>query len=128
MKMDIAKAIQDAERLLPGVPAPDGREDPRWQAIIKVSEFIRSNPDEVWSFAQRWGAHNDQDLKAAVATCLIEHLLEHHFAKVFPKLEVAVKADRELAATLSLCWKFGQAEESKNAARLSQLIKEVAST
>jgi hypothetical protein len=91
-----------------------------------VSEFIQSNPDEVWSFAQRWGAHKDQDIKAAVATCLLEHLLEHHFEKVFPKLEAAVKADRELAATLSLCWKFGQAEEPKNSARLSRLLKEVA--
>jgi hypothetical protein len=92
---------------------------------MAIADFIESHPDEVWSFAQRWGSHKDEDLKAAIATCLIEHLLEHHFARVFPKIEVAVKSDRELAKTVTLCWKFGQAEEPENSAKFSRLLEEI---
>ena len=40
----VQQAIRDAEKLLPGVPAPDGEPDPRWQAIIKVGEYIETEP------------------------------------------------------------------------------------
>ncbi len=36
-------AIEKANSLLPGTPAPDG-EDPRWQAILEVGHYIESNP------------------------------------------------------------------------------------
>ncbi len=55
-----AEAIRGAEALLPGVPADEGQ-DPRWQAILAVSESIWSGPKEaveaVWGFTRRWGAH-----------------------------------------------------------------------
>jgi hypothetical protein len=27
----------------------------------------------------KWGSHEDEDVRAAIATCLLEHLLEYHF-------------------------------------------------
>ncbi len=74
--MDASQAIRYANSILPGVPAPEGEEDPRWQAIIDVGEFIQSDPEEVWTFLSRWGAHSDPDLRTAIAACLLEHLLE----------------------------------------------------
>jgi hypothetical protein len=76
--MDVLEAIRQAESLLPGEPVEEGQ-DPRWQAIIAVGEHIESDPEVVWSFIRRWGSHRQEDLRDAVATCLLEHLLEHHF-------------------------------------------------
>ena len=36
----VHRAIARAERVLPGKPAAEGKRDPRWQAIIRVGEFI----------------------------------------------------------------------------------------
>ena len=59
--MDIQSAIAHAETLLPGVAAAEGEVDERWQAIIKVSEFIDDEPEAVWSFVVRWGSSPDQE-------------------------------------------------------------------
>src|ERR1041384_7653640 len=82
--MTVYQATRKAERVLPGKQAPEGQLDARWQAIIAVADHIEDHPDEVWSFARKWGAHASPDLRAAVATCLVEHLLEHHFDHIFP--------------------------------------------
>ena len=50
--MSVQQAIIAAEKLLPGIPAPDDDEDPRWQAIIAVAEYCETNPEEVWAFTQ----------------------------------------------------------------------------
>ena len=119
--MSVHNAIAFAEPLLPGVPAPDGAQDPRWQAIIAVGKYVETNPAEVWAFAVRWGSHEQPDLRAAIATCLLEHLLEHHFDLVFPKVERLALSDSLFADTFCQCWKFGQTELPTNVRRLDQL-------
>src|SRR5207253_10556311 len=54
-EMTVNEAIRRANEILPGRPAPDGQEDPRWQAIIAVGEFVRTEPEAVWKFVERWG-------------------------------------------------------------------------
>ena len=83
--MTVQEAIRDADGVLPGKAAPEEAEDPRWQAIIAVRDFVESEPDAVWHFIRRWGVHADADLRAAIATCLLEHLLERHFETFFPR-------------------------------------------
>jgi hypothetical protein len=122
--MDVWDAIADAERVLPGQTAPDEESDPRWQAIIKVEDFIPKEPDAIWSFILRWGICTDEDLRDAVATCLLEHLLEYHFTRFFPQLEEAVRGNAVLADTFSGCWKLGQAKEEDNAKRFDDLQAE----
>lgn len=117
----VEQAIEQAERVLPSVAANDGEIDPRWQAIIRVAEFVESNPDELWAFAHRWGATSDEDLRQAIATCLLEHLLEHHFAALFPRVADAARADTNFAATTLACWPLGQSAETSNAARFHEL-------
>lgn len=119
--MTVIELIRDAEAILPGTPAPDGDEDPRWQAIIAIGEHVESHPEEVWRFVARWGASTQADLRDAVATCLLEHLLEHHFESIFPRVQELAETDRMFADTFSRCWKFGQAELPENATRFDEL-------
>jgi hypothetical protein len=117
----VQRAIARAERVLPGTPAPEGKRDPRWQAIIRVGEFIETQPEAVWQFTYRWGKHAQSDLRSAVATCLLEHLLEHHFELVFPRVRRASLESVRFADTFLSCWSFGQSEEPNNAARMKRL-------
>jgi hypothetical protein len=58
----------------------------------------------------------------AVATCLLEHLLQHHFDRFIARVEDDAMASAQFADTVSHCWKFGQAEEPSRAARLDRLM------
>jgi hypothetical protein len=117
----VHEAIAQAEAILPGVPAPDGQRDPRWQAIIQVGEFIESDPDPVWNFVAKWGTHDCEDLRLAIATVLLEHLLEHHFDAIFPKVTALAHANPNFAWTTCAVWKHGQSERPENADRLDGL-------
>jgi hypothetical protein len=121
--MTISQAIRRANSILPGRPAPEGQRDPRWQAIITVGEFVETEPEAVWAFVERWGKHPSKDLRAAIATCLLEHLLEYHFNLLFPRVERLVRTSKRFAETLSWCSKFGQAKKARNAARLDRLLE-----
>jgi hypothetical protein len=118
--MSVGDPIREAEALLPGVPSEEEK-DPRWQVIIAIEKYIESEPEEVWSFIRRWGGHADEDLRTAIATCLLEHLLEYHFAAYFPQVQQAALADPRFAHTFLLCSQFGQSEEPENAARFAAL-------
>jgi len=113
--IDVWDAIESAERILPGQAAAEETRDPRWQAIIAIEDFVQEEPDAIWSFILRWGSNADEDLRTAVATCLLEHLLEYHFSRFFPRVEEAVRNNALLADTFSKCWKFGQAKEEGKA-------------
>jgi hypothetical protein len=121
----VRQAVTCAESVLPGRPAPDGQPDPRWQAIIQVGKFIESHPEPIWEFARRWGKHAQADLRAAVATCLLEHLLEHHFETLFPRVRREALASIRFADTLTSCWPFGLAALPRNAARMQRLKRDL---
>jgi hypothetical protein len=126
--MSVQEAIRYANSLLPGRSAPEGESDPRWQAIIDVAEFIPIDPEEVWSFIARWGVHRDEDLRAAIATCLLEHLLEDHFLVYFPRIQRLANDSQRFADTFLLCMKFGQTLEPGNSVRFDALKKELTQT
>ena len=120
--MTLAEAIAAAEALLPGEALPDDAAiDPRWQAIIAVGEFMRAEPEAVWPFIAKWGCSDDNDLRMAIATCLLEHLLEHHFDAFIDRVEALAKANKYFLDTASHCGKFGQSEEPSRRARLDKL-------
>jgi len=110
----IEKEIRRAESLLPGKPAPKGKRDPRWQAIIEIGNHVKSHPTEAWSFILKWGKSPSKDLRAAIATCLLEHLLEHHFKRYFPLVQDECSRSKRFADTFSHCWEFGQTEKMNN--------------
>jgi hypothetical protein len=113
--MSIQAALVAAERLLPGVPAPDGTEGPRWQAIIEVGLFAKQEPQAIWPFVMKWESHEAEDLRSAIATCLLEHLLEYHFDLLFPRIETAAKSNIWFDKATARCWKFAQVTEPKRA-------------
>jgi hypothetical protein len=119
--LDVSDAIKSAEQILAGHAAAEGKSDPRWQAIMKVEAFVEEEPDAVWPFIVKWGSSADQDLRAAVATLLLEDLLEYHFDRFFPRLEEEVQSSALLADTFLRCWKLGQAGEGDNALRFDSL-------
>jgi len=119
--MTIHEAIAAASRLLPGVPVAAGT-DPRWQAIIEVGEHIEASPDEVWDFAAHWGCSDDPDLRSAIATCVLEHLLEHHFARIFPKASLLARTNTNFSQTIRMCWRFGDSEKPANALAFKSLL------
>ena len=86
----------------------------RWQAIIVVGETVERNPEAVWKVACEHGTSADEDMRDAVATVLLEHLLEHHFDAYFPKLKQRIESGAYLLAdTLSRCWLFDNAIRHK---------------
>src|SRR6188508_1311809 len=106
--MTVHEAIASAEAILPGIAAPDGQLDPRWQAIISIGEFVETEPEAVWSFILRWGASSDADLRMAVATCLLEHLLEIHFDDFINRVDATSAESQLFGKTVTACWTFGQ--------------------
>ncbi len=67
------------------------------------------------------GKHAQSDLRMAVATCLVEHLLEHHFELLFPRVRRAALESPRFAKTLGSCWCFGDAKVQKDSARIKRL-------
>lgn len=119
------EAIALAESLLPGVPAPEGEDDPRWQAVIEVGDHIPNDSECVWQFICRWGVEECPDLRAAIATCLLEELLAEYFDEFSPRVKEKVLGDARFADTFSMCWKLGQAEIAANAERFDSLQSSV---
>jgi len=119
--MTVQEAIAAAEQILPGHAAPDGVEDPRWQAIIEIGHFASQEPEAIWPFVLKWGSYEDEDLTEAIATCLLEHLLEYHFDVIFPRVEAAAKSNACFAGTTAQCWKFGEAKQPERAERFYRL-------
>ncbi|WP_309709775.1 hypothetical protein [Armatimonas sp.] len=113
-------SIAQVERLLPGQATAEGP-DPRWQAIITLEPLIHSVPEVLWPFIARWGSHPDEDLRTAIATCLLEHLLEYHFTEYFPRVEALTRSNPLFAKTFQVCSKFGQTTQPQNKKRFLKL-------
>jgi hypothetical protein len=125
----LRRAIARAERLLPGRPVPRGLRDPRWQAIIRVGNFIETHPVEVCEFALKWMRRaRGFDLPAALYCCLVEHLLEHHFDIVLPMFRKGAFANARVAQYFYPYrphFQFGQARTPKNVALQKRLAREL---
>ncbi len=124
---DIHQAIRDAEALLPGHAAPDDEDDPRWAAIIRVADYLyeETDPEPIWAFVVRWSTDADADLQQALGKCVLEHLLEHHFADYFPRVQHQARLDAGFARVFCASSKFGQSEEPDNAAKFDALKTEL---
>lgn len=120
---ELKNTIRRAERILPGKPAPDGESDPRWQAILRIEDFVEIQPKAVWAFVRRWGKHPNPDLRSAIATLLLEDLLKYHFDLIFPSVEDEVLTSKRFKDTLKRCWKLGQASKPRNATKIDRLLR-----
>jgi len=117
----VHEAIDAAEQILPGQVAPDGQRDPRWQAIMHIEDFIEYEPEAILRFVLKWGIHEQEDLRSAIACLLLEHLLEFHFELIFPRIQQAAFAHPLFADTFLKSWKLGQAKEEPNSTKFDAL-------
>ena len=86
-----------------------------------MGEYVETAPEVLWSFTLRWGSHPDADLQMAIATCLLAHLLEHHFDTLIDRVETAAPSP-EFARTVLACWTFRESDESAQALRFGRLL------
>jgi hypothetical protein len=121
----VQRAIARAQALLPGVPAPEGKPDRRWEAIIRVADYIDSRPEEVWRFCLRWGKHPQTDLRMAIACVLLEHLIEQHFELIFPRVRRAAMQSVRFADTVRSCWCFLPEQDPEKYEQVKRLQKQL---
>jgi hypothetical protein len=121
----VGEAIIAAEKILPGQAAPESEVDPRWQAIIEIESYVQDEPEAVWEFALKWGRYEDEDLQAAIATLLVEDLMQHHFDLIFPRIVTEAKSNASFARVTKMCWKMAEAKEPSRAKRFDDLIAEL---
>lgn len=96
----------------------------RWEAASHLADYIEDASSDVWKLVLEHGSSEDEDMRSAIATCVLEHLLEMSFDRYFSLLELEIgKGNRNLMKTLKLCWKFGESERSSNSDRWDELIR-----
>ena len=98
-----------------------GEEGHVWKAAVRLGEFVEIAPNEVWSLVTKWADSENDEVRMALATCVLEHLLEHHFDRYFPLVEELALSNSRFADTFSSCWQFGQSDAPDNAARMDSL-------
>ena len=83
----------------------------RWQAVVVVGESLDTKPEAVWEVVKEFGDDPDEDVRAAIATCLLEHLLERDFDRYFPRIRQEILNGRSLMIdTLGSSW-FGDKDD-----------------
>jgi hypothetical protein len=75
--------MMEADALLEAIAAQEP-DDKIWQRAIELSEFIQTRYDDVAAATlTAISRARLPDTFAAIATCLLEHLLEHNFSQTF---------------------------------------------
>ena len=110
--------VRRAERLL---ASADEKE--RWTGAELLGEFAEPAPELVWPIVSCFGCSESEDIRSAVATCILEHILEYHFERYFPETERLARGDVRFADTVSRCWAFGETELPHNRTRFDALIQ-----
>jgi hypothetical protein len=100
-------------------------EHARWQAAIALGEFAESEPERIWPLVVKHGSRRHADARMAIATCVLEHILEHHFDAFFPRVVATARSSRWFHDTFRSCWRIGQAELPRNARRWRRLKREI---
>ncbi len=100
--MNVDAAI-DRVRATLACPFAERDEDPRWQAVIDLGEYLQSEPERIWSFIEELHEPQDEDLRSALATCLLEHLTEE-YPTYRAKAEHLAARSPEFRQMLEMCW------------------------
>jgi hypothetical protein len=96
--------------------------DVRWQSLIVIGEFIPlgAHNERIWSLILEYCGIDD-DMQSALATVLLEHLLEHDFERTLDKIRGALeKSNPPLLDLVPRCGRFGESDSQWR--RLQDLI------
>ena len=87
----------------------------RWQSIIVIGESMDDDPDRIWNVVKRYGDSKDEDMRSAIATVLLEHLLEANFNKYLANVKAQVSLGKSrFLDTLLKCSTFGDDSEAQS--------------
>ena len=86
-----------------------------------IEDFVEKEPAAIMPFVLKWGSHEEEDLRSAIACLLLEDLLKFHFETIFPQVELAALSNSLFADTFLKSWKLGQSEEPENSIRFDSL-------
>ncbi len=100
----------------------------RWRAAIALGEFTTFEPESIWPLVLKHGSRRHADARMAIATCVLEHILEHHFDTFFPRVADAARSSHWFADTARSCWLMGESELPRNARRWRRLMSELRAT
>ena len=123
--MNAFDATEQASAILATEPPPEGTRDPRWQALLVVTSYIQHEPELVWEFIEEWGGHEREDIREAVATCLLEPLLERHCEDFLTLIAERAISDTFFADMFLRCERFGSAAEPPFAKRFDALRRQL---
>ncbi len=99
-------------------------EHTRWQAAIAIGAFSETYPEAVWPLVEKWGSSADEDIRTAIATCVLEHVMEARFQPYFARTAALINGGNAFFAdTFCGCWKLGEAKKRKNSAMFDRLEK-----
>ena len=101
------------------------RERTRWLGAIALGEFAESDPKAIWPLTIKHGSRRHADVRIAIATCVLEHILEYPFEKFFERVANAAKDSASLADTARSCWLMGRSELRRNTERWEKLMTQL---
>jgi hypothetical protein len=100
-----------------------GDEKRYWKAAADACEYVQKAPNLIWPLVVKAGSSEEEDLRMAMAACVLEHLLGEHFEEYFPKVKELINAgNRNLRSTLEFCSKMDQSEEERNSSQWDELV------
>lgn len=96
----------------------------RRKAAVDLAEHAENFPELVWPLVVKYGSSKDGNLRVAIATCVLDRVLQFHFDEYFPKAEeLVLEGNPEFREALNCCWKYGLSEDELNASRWEKLLK-----
>lgn len=121
MNPDFAATVTRAEAL-----RATGDEAKLWEGATLLGEFAATAPDAIWPMIVRFASSDDAEVRSAIAACVLEHVLEHHFERYFAQSQQLIAAgNQQFADTFSSCWAFGQTELPDNKRRFDTLTQQI---
>ena len=84
-----------------------GKEPDIWGTADLLTDLSVQVPEKAWRIIARYGISENEEVRGVIATCALEHLLEHHFESYFNQVEaIVISGNPRFADTLMSCSRF----------------------
>ena len=89
MSIGNTSSLPDLKTIRQQLSSDDEKE--RWRGAADLGEYVFDHPEEAWPLVLEFGSSAVEDTRSAIATCVLEHILEHHFDVYFPVLVLEIE-------------------------------------
>ena len=95
-----------------------------WAIASEMGDDALARPDLIWEDTAGALRHAEDEGITAIATCILEHVLENNFDEYIGRVEAEIASgNRSMLEALKRSWKFEQAKIGENSARWDQIIE-----